>query len=79
VIRPFRTASPSALRTIWCTLSTVFGASGPPSLAPAASSTPAFTMTVYQRVLPGMQRDAAELFARLVSSDEVAMVPVAER
>ena len=24
-------------------------------------STPAFTMTVYQHVLPGMQRDAVEL------------------
>lgn len=29
-------------------------------------STPAFTMTVYQHVLPGMQRDAADLFSRLV-------------
>jgi hypothetical protein len=32
-------------------------------------STPAFTMTVYQHVLPGLQRDAANLFARLVSDD----------
>jgi integrase len=27
-------------------------------------STPAFTMAVYQHVLPGMQRDAANIFAR---------------
>ncbi len=31
-------------------------------------STPAFTMAVYQHVLPGMQRDAADIFARLVAS-----------
>ena len=30
-------------------------------------STPAFTMAVYQHVLPGMQRDAADIFARLVT------------
>ena len=30
-------------------------------------SSPAFTMCVYQHVLPGMQRDAAELFATLVT------------
>lgn len=30
-------------------------------------STPAFTMAVYQRVLPGMQRDAANVFARLIT------------
>jgi hypothetical protein len=35
-------------------------------------------MTVYQHVLPGMQRDAADLFARLVSTDEI-MVAVADR
>ena len=29
-------------------------------------STPAFTMTTYQHVLPGMQRDAAALFGRLL-------------
>ena len=29
-------------------------------------STPAFTMAVYQHVLPGMQRDAADTFARLI-------------
>jgi integrase len=29
-------------------------------------STPAFTMAVYQHVLPGMQRDAANTFARLI-------------
>jgi len=48
-------------------------------------STPAFTMTVYQHVLPGMQRDAADLFARLVSTtddaqtDDALMVSVADR
>ncbi len=30
-------------------------------------STPAFTMAVYQHVLPGMQRDAANTFARLIA------------
>ncbi len=30
-------------------------------------STPAFTMAVYQHVLPGMQRDAANTFARLIT------------
>jgi integrase len=30
-------------------------------------SSPAFTMTVYQYVLPGMQRDAAELFTTLIT------------
>lgn len=30
-------------------------------------STPAFTMAVYQYVLPGMQRDAANTFARLIT------------
>ena len=29
-------------------------------------SSPAFTMAVYQHVLPGMQRDAAHIFARLI-------------
>lgn len=33
-------------------------------------SSPAFTMSVYQHVLPGMQRDAAELFTKLVITDE---------
>ena len=43
-------------------------------------STPAFTMTVYQHVLPGMQRDAADLFARLVATtDEAFVVSVADR
>jgi integrase len=42
-------------------------------------STPAFTMTVYQHVLPGMQRDAADLFARLVSAEEDVVVAVADR
>jgi integrase len=40
-------------------------------------SSPAFTMCVYQHVLPGMQRDAADLFARLISNDD--MVAVAPR
>lgn len=31
-------------------------------------STPAFTMAVYQHVLPGMQRDAANTFARLITT-----------
>ena len=30
-------------------------------------STPAFTMAVYQHVLPGMQRDAADLFAQMIT------------
>ena len=30
-------------------------------------STPAFTMAVYQHVLPGMQRDAADMFARTIN------------
>lgn len=30
-------------------------------------ASPAFTMSVYQHVLPGMQRDAADTFARLVT------------
>jgi len=30
-------------------------------------ASPAFTMTTYQHVLPGMQRDAADTFARLVA------------
>jgi hypothetical protein len=42
-------------------------------------STPAFTMTVDQHVLPGMQRNAADLFARLVAPDEDARVAVADR
>lgn len=41
-------------------------------------STPAFTMTVYQHVLPGMQRDAASLFARLVSAKSADTVVVAD-
>lgn len=42
-------------------------------------STPAFTMTVYQHVLPGMQRDAADLFARLVATtDKTLVVSVAD-
>jgi integrase len=30
-------------------------------------SSPAFTMAVYQRVLPGMQRDAADRFSQLIT------------
>ena len=33
-------------------------------------STPAFTMAVYQHVLPGMQRDAANTFASLIAPTE---------
>ena len=45
-------------------------------------SSPAFTMAVYQHVLPGMQRDAARIFARLVAepNPEVTdVVPVDAR
>jgi integrase len=43
-------------------------------------SSPAFTMTVYQHVLPGMQRDAAELFTTLLMTrDEGGVVPVDAR
>lgn len=47
-------------------------------------SSPAFTMTTYQHVLPGMQRDAADTFARLVarpetSGSETGVVAVAGR
>jgi integrase len=43
-------------------------------------STPAFTMAVYQHVLPGMQRDAATMVARLVTpAAEPPMMPVAAR
>ena len=31
---------------------------------------PAFTMAVYRHVLPGMQRDAADTFARLMAEPE---------
>ena len=31
-------------------------------------ATPAFTMAVYQHVLPGMQAEAAEVFAELIAS-----------
>lgn len=36
-------------------------------------STPAFTMAVYQHVLPGMQRDAADTFARLIDTEMVSV------
>jgi hypothetical protein len=45
-------------------------------------SSPASTMTVYQHVLPGMQRDAADVFARLITErtaipdDHATMVSV---
>ena len=39
-------------------------------------STPAFTMAVYQHVLPGMQRDAANTFARLVAQPAAEGTPV---
>ena len=42
-------------------------------------SSSAFTMVVSQAVLRGMQRDAADLFARLVSGEESAGVAVADR
>ncbi|HVM15416.1 MAG TPA: tyrosine-type recombinase/integrase [Egibacteraceae bacterium] len=47
-------------------------------------SSPAFTMAVYQHVLPGMQREAAETFARLITGDAAAsqasdVVPVDSR
>ncbi len=38
-------------------------------------STPAFTMAVYQHVLPGMQRDAANVFARLITPDASKHAP----
>ena len=43
-------------------------------------STPAFTMTTYQHVLPGMQRDAAALFGRLLDeATDPAKTPVGRR
>jgi integrase len=45
-------------------------------------SSPAFTMAVYQHVLPGMQRDAADTFARLVAEANATasdVVPVDAR
>lgn len=45
-------------------------------------SSPAFTMAVYQHVLPGMQRDAADTFARLMAEPKPTtpdVVPVAAR
>ena len=38
-------------------------------------SSPAFTMTVYQHVLPGMQRAAAELFSTLLRPQESGCGP----
>jgi integrase len=35
-------------------------------------STQAFTMAVYQHVLPGVQRDAANAFARLITPADTA-------
>lgn len=45
-------------------------------------ASPAFTMSVYQHVLPGMQRDAADTFARLMADPKPTMpdaVPVDAR
>lgn len=45
-------------------------------------SSPAFTMAEYQHVLPGMRRDAADTFARLVAEpnpDLPDVVPVDAR
>jgi len=42
-------------------------------------SSPAFTMAVYQHVLPGMQRDAAELFVGLIEPEPSVLVPVDAR
>ena len=43
-------------------------------------SSPAFTMGVYQHVLPGMQRDAPDVFARLVAQPRASdAVPVDTR
>ena len=46
-------------------------------------SSPAFTMAVHQHVLPGMQRDAADVFARLITEptadDHAGMVSVDAR
>jgi len=43
-------------------------------------STPAFTMTTYQHVLPGMQRDAAALFSRLLDeATDPSETPVGRR
>jgi integrase len=36
-------------------------------------ATPAFTMTVYQHVLPGMQAEAATTFANLVFGPDVVI------
>ena len=33
-------------------------------------ATPAFTMTVYQHVMPGMQADAAKTFSKLLFDSE---------
>jgi len=42
-------------------------------------SSPAFTMCVYQHVLPGMQADAAELFIGLIEPEPSVVVPVDAR
>jgi integrase len=40
-------------------------------------ATPAFTMAVYQHVLPGMQAEAASVFASLIAArDPLATEPV---
>ena len=37
--------------------------------SPGASANVAFTMSVYQHILPGMQADAAHIFAKVVFGD----------
>ena len=41
-----------------------------PDTGSVGHATPAFTMTVYQHVLPGMQAEAATTFAELVFGPE---------
>jgi integrase len=36
-------------------------------------ATPAFTMAVYQHVLPGMQAEAATVFAALIAPDDTLL------
>ena len=36
---------------------------------------PAFTMSVYQHVIPGMQEEAATLFSELIFGREEVLVP----
>ena len=74
-----------AFDTVGISVSTSFNAGVPLKVVSErlGHSTPAFTMAVYQHVLPGMQRAAADLFAQLITgeeaSDEGAVVAVAGR